>query len=1014
MTSSENIREQILSAVQRQDANAALAAEYARLCRDLNRRLEQIEEVLDRGDEIQALQMAEIYPPVMEEADALSFFKSREWGRLCEKNQAPVAPEIRVHGINKLNNLYGKGIASTHPLYKELREAILARDDERALKISRTIESLAPGDTAAKAERERLERKVFSNLIVELGKALSKGIEADSIRILEEIEQMSLEEEARDSAEIRAARKIREERDASKALDDVISLLPRLEELRGRDDWRSIAEISARIRDLRTRYSLNLEAAQQSVLENAVAYSDSKRAAAVRESEFREALRSFLICLDDATSRTQARGTLSIPEVSDLLTRLNKEWQLVESFGMPIDPARIEETSRMVESLRNELERLQKSRVTKIAAIAVAVLVLLVASGWFITVQYEAGQMSRELTACRQSRSVASVKKLVSDSDKTYLSKFSPKLASEVEASRKWLEGMEKESGASVEALADLLKRSSDFATEDPVKLDGEYHRLLTRVKELPDEQQKVMQPDLIKLDKAYSDHLAALASSYDKTLEGLLASFDKLSEILAGNGLSLAAIKSNLASQKELETKWESIVRSPIKELPLSASLKAKAEADEEKTKVLASSVEAAEAALAVMGKAAKPEDFRSALERLKGLNLPSCNLISAAKIAWNTECTTDTLLPDLLFPGNAAAYVALKQGNNDENEARRLFPKAILPKEVAPFAAILNDELTPDVKVYSLEGGDPSRTVYSKLEVKTTVDDGDLSVFTGKTYDPKKDSATSPSFSIKTYRANGKGWEKVKKFTAGSDSDASKIYRDLGLQDVITDSMEVRVSAIQLLDRLTQSEAKDPIYQAFVIQQLLEMTSHRPRAWGLQYSPGANNLMKEVDQMIRVTSGNLPQGAWMAPVYQKIVPQLKPLLEKTRRFNGEAQLNKMLAEQVIDDDSFLYAGYVQEDGVPHLVPEIMPAPAELYGISGDPESRKAAIVFNLRKGSEPAAYDETAKPVPLTPLYYLKKGRENMVDAGIRVLRLERFREELTLPPLFAAPSISPVARP
>ena len=140
MTSSENIREQILSALQNQDANAALAAEYARLCRDLNRRLEQIEEVLDRGDEIQALQMAEIYPPVMEEADALSFFKSREWGRLCEKNQAPVAPEIRVHGINKLNNLYGKGIASTHPLYKELREAIIKKlEAESAVEYAASI-----------------------------------------------------------------------------------------------------------------------------------------------------------------------------------------------------------------------------------------------------------------------------------------------------------------------------------------------------------------------------------------------------------------------------------------------------------------------------------------------------------------------------------------------------------------------------------------------------------------------------------------------------------------------------------------------------------------------------------------------------------------------------------------------------------------------------------------------------------------------------------------------------------
>lgn len=48
--------------------------------------------------------------------------------------------------------------------------------------------------------------------------------------------------------------------------------------------------------------------------------------------------------------------------------------------------------------------------------------------------------------------------------------------------------------------------------------------------------------------------------------------------------------------------------------------------------------------------------------------------------------------------------------------------------------FTGILNDELTPDVKVYSLEGGEPSRKVYAKLEIKKTLDDGELSVFTGK----------------------------------------------------------------------------------------------------------------------------------------------------------------------------------------------------------------------------------------------------------------------------------------
>lgn len=89
MTPGENIRERILACLRRQEPDAAIASEYASLCSELNRRLEQIEDVLEQGDEIQALQMAEIYPPVMEEADTLSFSRV-ESGDVSAKEIRPL------------------------------------------------------------------------------------------------------------------------------------------------------------------------------------------------------------------------------------------------------------------------------------------------------------------------------------------------------------------------------------------------------------------------------------------------------------------------------------------------------------------------------------------------------------------------------------------------------------------------------------------------------------------------------------------------------------------------------------------------------------------------------------------------------------------------------------------------------------------------------------------------------------------------------------------------------------
>jgi len=1004
MTTSEKIREQILSCLKKQVINPALASEYTEICKELNRRLEQIDDILDQGDEIQALQMAEIYPSVMDEADTLSFFQSREWADLCGKNEVAVAPEIEAHTINRLNGLYGKGIASTHPIFKELREAVLARDDTRALRIAKTIESLVPNDANAKGERERLQKKVFTNLVVELRKSLSSDDELKTLKLLEEAEALNLPELEEFSTEIRAARELRVQRDTKKARADILSQLPILSELESEGDWRTVSEMVARINDLRDRYSIEIDASHSSRLENAAIFSEKKRAEAVKEGEFRSALKQFLISVDDASSRTQARGTLTILEIRDLITKLNKEWQTLDSFGMPVDSSRIEEASRLIEMLRNELTRLQKNRTIAIATIAVAALVSLLVSGWWIIIQYRAGDMASELIACRESRSAASVNRLIVQAEQNSLPRFSSKLTAEIEKSKQWLEAMEKEYAASSEALAGLLKRVDSFEKDDPVRLDAEYQALLERVGHLADEEQKVLLPDMNKLEKEYSDHLAVLGASYDKTLQDSLEAFDKVTQPLQKTGLSLTEIKAIVEAQVKLVSDWKSIVHSPIKELPVSIDLKTKAETDEEKTKALLSSVEAADAELVAMDKSTSLDAFRQALGALKELDIPACGLIPNAKISFNIECTPDSLLPELLFPGTPTAYQALKQNNSSDSESRHLFPKAILPNEVTPFIQLLNDDLATDVMEISLDGGDPSRTVYSKSEVKTSLDDseGGYSVFVGKTYDSKKDSVTTPSFSMKTYRSNTKGWEKATKFSNGVDSGASKIHRDLGLKDVVSDSMEVHISPLQLLDRMTQSEGKDPIYEAYVVQQLLAMTSTRPAAWGLQYSPSAVNLTKGVDDIVRVTIGNLPQGAWMAPAYQKLSGQLKPLFEMPRHFNEEAELNKLLAEQVVDMNVFTYAGYVGVDGKPHVMSDLAPPPSELYGIYGERELRKAACIFNLKNESE---YAECVKPIPLTPLYQLKNGRENMVASAIHTLRLERFRDELILPPLFTS---------
>jgi hypothetical protein len=997
MTSAEKIRDLILPALQRNEASPSLASDYAQLCKEVNRRLLQIEEVLDRGDYIQALQMAEIHPPVMDEADALCFFGYERWNSLCESAHVTVAPDIRSQAILKLNNIYGKGLATSDPIYKELRDAILGRNDEKALEIAKIIESLAPNDANIKLERDRLEKKVLDKQLILLRRLLEEKNNDQVLKSLALIEQRgnSLID---DIPEVKSARQIKFEFEKNSALGTAKDLIQKLTVLQNVNDWKEMVDFVARIESLRSRYNIQLSLAEQSELENSKLYSDKKREEAVKLSDFRSAERQFILCLDDLSSRTQAKDALSIAQCRDFLTSLNKSWQLIESFSMPVDKARVEEAARLVEMLRNDIERLQKSRALKMVSLAAAALVLIGVSGWWIVIQYRAADMTNEIQLSVKTQSIGSVKKLIADADRSNLPHYSSKLTAKVEEARKWLEATEKECTSSSDALMDLLKRSSMYEAEDPIKLDEEFNVLISRLKKLPDEQQKLVEPDVLKLQKLYSDHLAILGESFDEKIQSETDDFNRAIENLNRSNLNLDEYKDTILKAKQIISTWDKQIRSPIKDLPVSASLKAKAEADEERINKLSETVQSIDTALLSMSKSSKPDQYREALKTLKGVDLPNCKLIQEAKIAWNAEATPESLLPELLFHGNLGAYQAVKQGG----QAKLLKPETILPPELNAFSLVLNDEITSGAKTYTLEGGNPQRRIYSVLDIKSNIDDGDLSVFTGKTYDPLIDSASVPSFTLRTYRANGTGKEKAKKISEGTECNASKIYKDLGLSDFVSETMQVHRSALELLDRMTQSAAKDPLYSAFVVQQINEMTKARPYAWGIQYSPSAIELLNQIDQIIRVHCGSLPQGSWMAPSFEKLLKELQPFFAKSTHFNAEAQLNKLLVGTIIDTSGFQYAGYVGEDGKP-ILKEIFPPASDLYGITGEADKRIASRVYQL-KNADKSEYESTSKPIVFTPLFYVEKGRKNVLDASIHILRLEQFQNELSLPPLFA----------
>ncbi len=151
-----------------------LAAEYAAQCRIANRRLEQCLSVVQHGNPSAAVQLAEAPPALLDLVAQLSFDRSEQWRQFCRAQQLPEPEPANERALGRLNEVYSKAAAPTHPLYREYRQAMADRDEMRALKALRSLAEKEPQDAAVQAEVKRLELKLAPKLA-----AIQKEQDAD-------------------------------------------------------------------------------------------------------------------------------------------------------------------------------------------------------------------------------------------------------------------------------------------------------------------------------------------------------------------------------------------------------------------------------------------------------------------------------------------------------------------------------------------------------------------------------------------------------------------------------------------------------------------------------------------------------------------------------------------------------------------------------------------------------------------------------------------------------------------
>src|SRR5438874_8148223 len=85
---------------------AKLAQEYSQLARAASRRLEQCALMIEAGEELLALQLAETPPPLLDLITLLSFRQAGEWRNHCQSHSLPSAEPFFDTYVRLLNPTY--------------------------------------------------------------------------------------------------------------------------------------------------------------------------------------------------------------------------------------------------------------------------------------------------------------------------------------------------------------------------------------------------------------------------------------------------------------------------------------------------------------------------------------------------------------------------------------------------------------------------------------------------------------------------------------------------------------------------------------------------------------------------------------------------------------------------------------------------------------------------------------------------------------------------------------------
>jgi hypothetical protein len=881
-----------------QEAQAAkLAQDFAEVARAASRRLEQCGLMIEAGEELQALQLAETPPPLLDLLTLLSFRQATEWRNYCQQRGLPWAEPFFDKYIRLLNETYGRGTPSEQPmvtrLMKAYREAMLRGDDERGLSILRVVGRLNPSDQNSAQELKRLEEKSVRARLDALGELLAAADKPAVLAQLAQIEASGLPIPGNHPAWQQAQLLRCEE------------LLEQGHSLKRQNQWQQAEPLVQQIKSLAAQHSVLFPEADVSRFEELEEWTSSERQMFARNQDFQRALDALEYQARSSETKRSSGKPGTVAELQDELDSLSAKRREVERLGA-LEPELGRRCQRSADWLQAQIRQGAKRKRVRVLALAIGILALLAVGGLVFRDFTAAGQFAGQLERLEAARRVNDTTALLNQIPERL--KMKPRLAAGLTRAGQFISAEMDLEKDFEQKLSVLAKTAQNGFTNDFASVEASRAACSNALERVAPEFQSLGQANLRAFQQKWQNYLGGLEPAHNAEFSSKLSEAQRLLAEGLNPTNSLEALRHTIPEAQAAATSLTVLEQQPIR---LEENLERQFRRLTNEIYGWSNTITQWAELHARLPRSATLTDYLSSLTLISQSPLAHSHERSCVEELHRLNTDEISLLGGLLLPSQPQAWAALT------NAAAPLpaHPDEPTEQEKAACLRLRDDRNMQDIYMYELTNN-PSNT-NNPGKRKPILSQGPLAQNrAGKKYGMIYDVKNSPD-ALRFEQQVIDDWEwdynRIEKKGVFGDCDA---FKRLGLGDLIDPNTgRYQRSMLELLDRVGQDISASATFRAYITLRLLEIAKFRPVEWGLPWCPAVALREQKLNEL---GAGNLQSGDWMVPnqlAYYE--PLFKKLFEQTRglSMDKEAHFYYWLTSKACEA-KFAFAGYIDPEG--------------------------------------------------------------------------------------------------